>query len=164
MPELMEKIFNNLNNEFYSLYSCALVSRHWCEMSIPILWRDPFSSYKSLMFITRYFASLNEMEKLGLKRYGIIIDFANTLFDYASFLKVLNLHRLCSNVYHWIPNQSRNTMLVVNIVNLLLKIFIKSGATLSTLNLRANSIEIKPDVIYLLEQNKCFLSQLKDVT
>ncbi|KAF0547198.1 hypothetical protein F8M41_000769 [Gigaspora margarita] len=29
MPELMEIILNNLNNEFYSLYSCALVSRHW---------------------------------------------------------------------------------------------------------------------------------------
>ncbi|KAF0530824.1 hypothetical protein F8M41_011990 [Gigaspora margarita] len=30
MPELMENILNNLKNEFYSLYSCALVNRHWC--------------------------------------------------------------------------------------------------------------------------------------
>ncbi|KAF0412768.1 hypothetical protein F8M41_007859 [Gigaspora margarita] len=43
MPVLMENILNNLNNEFYSLYSCALVNRHWCKMSIPILWQDPFS-------------------------------------------------------------------------------------------------------------------------
>ncbi|KAF0333105.1 hypothetical protein F8M41_016896 [Gigaspora margarita] len=28
MPELMVNILNNLNNEIYSLYSCALVSRH----------------------------------------------------------------------------------------------------------------------------------------
>ncbi|KAF0412775.1 hypothetical protein F8M41_007866 [Gigaspora margarita] len=43
MPELMENILENLINEFYSLYSCALVNRHWCKMSIPILWQDPFS-------------------------------------------------------------------------------------------------------------------------
>ncbi|KAF0542836.1 hypothetical protein F8M41_004307 [Gigaspora margarita] len=29
MPELMENILKHLNNEIHSLYSCALVNRHW---------------------------------------------------------------------------------------------------------------------------------------
>ncbi|KAF0359849.1 hypothetical protein F8M41_014337 [Gigaspora margarita] len=29
IPELMENILKHLNNEIYSLYSCALVNRHW---------------------------------------------------------------------------------------------------------------------------------------
>ncbi|KAF0557810.1 hypothetical protein F8M41_012267 [Gigaspora margarita] len=72
MPELMEKILNNVNNdEFYSLYPCALVSRHWCKMSIPILWRNPFLSYKSPLFISQYLLSLDENVKSVLKEFGI---------------------------------------------------------------------------------------------
>src|SRR5260363_390827 len=89
MPELMENILNNLNNEIYSLYSCALVSRHWCKMSIPILWQNPFSfdhDHNSL-FISQYFSSLDENERLVLKDYGMNIQVTNALFNYARFLK-----------------------------------------------------------------------------
>src|SRR5260364_300794 len=71
MPEIMENILKNLNNEFYSLYSCALVSRHWCKMTIPILWQDPFSFEPNSLFIPKYFSSfdkpLGSNEKLILK-------------------------------------------------------------------------------------------------
>src|SRR5260363_224967 len=96
MPELMEIILNNLNNEFNSLYSCALVSRHWCKMSIPILWQNPFSypSDQRPLFISQYFSSLDENERLILKEYRINVKFPNTLFNYAKFLKVFNLSSL----------------------------------------------------------------------
>ncbi|RIB08022.1 hypothetical protein C2G38_2212742, partial [Gigaspora rosea] len=93
MPELMENIFNNLNNEITrsSLRSCALVNRYWCKMAVPILWQDPFSSVQRPLFISKYFSSLEEDEKLGLKEFleerGINEEFSNTLFDYARFLK-----------------------------------------------------------------------------
>ncbi|KAF0384489.1 hypothetical protein F8M41_011601 [Gigaspora margarita] len=96
MPELMEKILNNLNNEFNSLRSCALVSRHWCKMSIPMLWQDPFSFEQNPFFISIYFSSLGEDEKFILKEYGINAEFSKTLFDYARFLKVLDLSCLTS--------------------------------------------------------------------
>ncbi|KAF0541886.1 hypothetical protein F8M41_005035 [Gigaspora margarita] len=82
MPELMENILNNLNNEFYSLYSCALVSRHWCN----------------------------------------------------------------------------------DIANLLFKLFIKSGTTLSKLNIRISEFIIKPEIFYYLGQNEHFFSRLQDVS
>ncbi|KAF0501162.1 hypothetical protein F8M41_020127 [Gigaspora margarita] len=66
MAELMENILNNLNNECHSLYSCALVNRIWCKMTIPILWQNPFS-FNRHSFIPKYFSSLNEDENFILK-------------------------------------------------------------------------------------------------
>ncbi|CAG8439562.1 4893_t:CDS:1 [Cetraspora pellucida] len=172
MPELMENILNNLNNEFYSLYSCTLVSRHWCNMTIPILWRDPFSpdrKGRKPSFISRYLSSLDEDEKFDLKEYGIIIDFPITVFHYARFLKVLDLYRLEDNVQKWInfqyinPNKDIND-LKEDIANLLFKLFIKSGTTLSKLNVCISEFVIKPEIFYSLGQNEHFFSRLQDVS
>ncbi|KAF0409380.1 hypothetical protein F8M41_008360 [Gigaspora margarita] len=94
MPELMENILNNINDEIYTLHSCALVSRHWCKMTIPILWQDPFGFDPRPSFISNYFSSLGEYEKIMLKRCGIKEEFSKTIFDYARFLKVLKLWNL----------------------------------------------------------------------
>ncbi|RIB20406.1 hypothetical protein C2G38_2179327 [Gigaspora rosea] len=86
MPELMEDILNNLEYEIYSLYSCALVNRYWCKMSIPILWREPFLFNRRPLYISNYFSSLGEYEKIILKEYGINEEFSETIFDYATNL------------------------------------------------------------------------------
>ncbi|RIB20780.1 hypothetical protein C2G38_2141010 [Gigaspora rosea] len=175
MPEIMEKILNNLNDEFYSLYSCALVSRHWCKISIPILWQDPFSINRdsfsikqTSLFISQYISSFDENEKLVLKEYGIYENFSETLFDYARFLKVLDLSRLESKVYNWItklkPYQYYNGPLANLITNLLFKLLIKSGAILHKLVLNlSNFLEIKPEIFNSLEQNDQFFSKLQDL-
>lgn len=173
MPEIMEKIINNLDKDFYSLHSCALVSRHWCTISIPILWRDPFFDENS-EFISIYLSSLNHNdvlnndEKLALKECGIIIDSTDTLFDYANFLKVLDLSLLDSRVSHWtdlrVSSKRKNKhLLTFDLANLLLKIFIKSGATLTKLDLyfREDYVEISVEVFKLLGRNKQFLSRLQ---
>ncbi|KAF0496884.1 hypothetical protein F8M41_020890 [Gigaspora margarita] len=109
MPELMEKILENLNNEVSSLHSCALVSRHWCKMSIPLLWQDPFSFNRKSSLITNYFSSLCEDEKFFLKKRVINVEFSKTLFDYARFLKVIDLDDLESIVLRWISRHRIST-------------------------------------------------------
>ncbi|CAG8510036.1 11347_t:CDS:1 [Cetraspora pellucida] len=170
MPELMENILDNLKNEFYSLYSCALVSRHWCKISIPILWQDPFSLYKNSLFISKYFSPFGEDEKFILK-YMKNAEISKTLFDYARFLKVLDLYNLENNVKNWIDfhrpymNSPDYGASIYHIINILLKIFIESGATLHKLELYFSEyIEIKPEVFHSLERNEQFLSRLKDLT
>ncbi|KAF0413741.1 hypothetical protein F8M41_007755 [Gigaspora margarita] len=170
IPELMEIILNNLNGEFKSLYSCALVSRHWCKIAIPILWRDPFSFDQKPMFISRYFSSLNEEDKFIVESYGLNIDFPNTLFYYAKFLKILNLLCLMDKVEKWIQfkifgSQERITLNTVrdNITNLLFKLFVESGATLSKLDFDISNFTIKPKVFYSLGKNDHFFSKLQDI-
>ncbi|RIB22077.1 hypothetical protein C2G38_1031727 [Gigaspora rosea] len=168
MPELMEKILNNLDHKIRSLYSCALVSRHWCEMSIPIIWRNPFSfQVFKPMFISIYISSFKDLEddvKSILKEYWININFQTTLFHYARFLEILDLDYLNYEVDRWIrihlhDKEQDIEQLKFHVANLLLKIFIKDGATLSELEL--NYLKIKPEIFYLLEQNINFFSRIR---
>ncbi|KAF0541539.1 hypothetical protein F8M41_005310 [Gigaspora margarita] len=171
MPELMENILNNLNNEISSLYSCALVNRLWCKMAVPILWQDPFSSDRRPLFISKYFSSLGEDEKFGLKECleecGINEEFSNTLFDYARFLKVLDLWNLESKVRKWITFKLIDSEFFYgaeknHIINLLFKLFIESGATLHKLVLGfSKSLELKPEIFYTLGENKQFFSRIQ---
>ncbi|RIB15493.1 hypothetical protein C2G38_2093072 [Gigaspora rosea] len=138
MPELMENILKHLNNEIYSLYSCALVNRHWCKMSIPILWQNPFSTIKQRrsLFIPIYFSSLGEDEKLVikecLKEFEINIEFTKPLFDYARFLKVLHIYQLANKVRDWMCLKLDNQDLTyfdlrtAPLINLLFKLFVEN--------------------------------------
>ncbi|RIB13087.1 hypothetical protein C2G38_1761826 [Gigaspora rosea] len=170
MPEIMENILKNLNNEFHSLYSCTLVSRHWCKMTIPILWQDPFSFHQVPLFISTYLSSLDEDDKVILKERGINIVFLKTLFDYARFLKTLNLSRLETKVRHWIEFQPLYSKpyigpLIRQISNLLFKLFIESGAILHNLNIYLSEFnEIKPEIFYSLGRNEQFFSRLQDLS
>ncbi|KAF0541535.1 hypothetical protein F8M41_005306 [Gigaspora margarita] len=174
MPELMENILNKLNNEISSLYSCALVSRHWCKMAVPILWQDPFSSDRRPLFISKYFSSLGEDDKFILKECleerGINEEFSNTLLDYARFLKVLDLWNLESKVRKWITFKLNDSEFIYgaeknHIINLLFKLFIESGATLHKLVLGfSQSLELKPEIFYTLGENKQFFSRIQHLS
>ncbi|KAF0484663.1 hypothetical protein F8M41_022923 [Gigaspora margarita] len=166
MPELVENIFKNVNNDNYSLYSCALVSRHWCRISIPIIWQDPFKYAERNTFISKYFSSLDENEKLILKNHGINEEFSKTLFDYAKFLKVLDLSRISIYVKKWIESQlaskSYDDSLIYHISNLLIKLYIESGATLHKLDIYICVFnEFKPEIINSLRRNEQFLSRIQ---
>ncbi|RIB26286.1 hypothetical protein C2G38_2163773 [Gigaspora rosea] len=167
MPELMENILNNLNGEIESLYSCTLVNRHWCKISIPILWQDPFSFDQDPLFISIYFSSLDEEdEQFILKEYGVNTKIPNTLFNYARFLKVLSLSNLESKVKKWIDVQlvgsNQYYKLKYHMINLLFKLIIESGATLHKLDFYF--IEIKPEIFYSLGRNELFFSRLQDLS
>ncbi|KAF0557794.1 hypothetical protein F8M41_012253 [Gigaspora margarita] len=181
MPELMEIILNNLNNEIYSLHSCALVNRHWCKMSIPILWQNPFSLSRNPLFISKYFSSLDAYEKSVLKGYGITAEFPKTLFNYAKFLKVLDTISLEIKVrewislgpyksnsekysYHWYISDVYQHPYMYNIINLLFKLFVESGATLHKLDFYFSNYEINSEIFYSLEQNELFFSRLQHLS
>ncbi|KAF0542523.1 f-box domain-containing protein [Gigaspora margarita] len=170
MPELMEIVFNNLNNEIYSLYSCALVSRHWCKMSIPFLWQNPFSFCQNPLFISQYFSYLDENEKSVLKECGINVKFPKTLFNYAKFLKVLDLTSLKTKVREWIVSQLTDSKpqksSIYLIINLLFKLFVESGATLHKLDLDLYFYQeiIHPEIFYTLGRNEQFFSRLQDLS
>ncbi|RIB23747.1 hypothetical protein C2G38_2139611 [Gigaspora rosea] len=170
MPELMENILNNLKNELNSLYSCVLVSRHWCKMSIPILWQNPFSFNQKPLFISEYFSSLDEDEIYILKEYGINLKISRKLFNYAKFLKDLNLFDLELNAREWTnlnlvePIKSIryfNTLANV-VINLILKLIFESGAVLHKLVLSlSESFEFKPEIFYSIGRNELLFSRLQ---
>ncbi|KAF0469851.1 hypothetical protein F8M41_025486 [Gigaspora margarita] len=175
MPELMENILKHLNNEIYSLYSCALVNRHWCKMSIPILWQDPFSIQRRPLFIPIYFSSLGEDEKLFikecLKEFGINIEFSELLFDYARFLKVLYIYQLSNKVRVWMRLKLDNPCLpyyeprTPSLITLLLKLFLVNGAILHEFGLyHSVFLKFELEIFHSLEQNEQFYSRLQHLS
>ncbi|KAF0469701.1 hypothetical protein F8M41_025500 [Gigaspora margarita] len=175
MPELMENILKQLNNEIYSLYSCALVNRHWCKMSIPILWQDPFSVKRSSLFIPIYFSSLDEGEKLVimecLKEFGIKMEFSKPLFDYARFLKILDIYQLGIKVYEWMYlklnrlNFNDFDSRATSLITLPIKLFIESGAILHEFGLcNSEFLKFELEIFHSLEQNVQFYSRLQHLS
>src|SRR6266536_2657278 len=101
LPEITNFIIQYLRNDLKSLYSCILVNRHLCRITIPILWEDPFSVVRqegsSCNLLDTYLLFFNEDDKTKLKEFGITIDspsFQKPLFNYPSFIKTLNPYRV----------------------------------------------------------------------
>ena len=73
LPELVYEIIKNFQNDYSTLHSCILVNKFWCQIAIPLLWKDPFSmkNPKNFHFIEIYLQKINEKDKTQLNRCGI---------------------------------------------------------------------------------------------
>src|SRR5271154_2440848 len=96
--DILFLIFEELQHDSKSLFSCLMVNRLWCETVIPILWRNPWrynSNYnnKSYLFVTIAFYLSDDSKEL-LTRQGIQlppIPSQPLLFDYLSFCRSINV-------------------------------------------------------------------------
>src|SRR2546423_6069047 len=92
-------IFKELQDDKNSLHSCLLVDKTWCEITIPILWKNPFkfrltNNTKNVLFNV-ILLHLSKESKENLKNQEIDL-FTETrqqpLFNYISFCKYLDLY------------------------------------------------------------------------
>ncbi|PKY18354.1 hypothetical protein RhiirB3_431149 [Rhizophagus irregularis] len=94
-------ILKELQNDHKSFYSCLLVNRTWCEMAVPILWRDPAKIFGCCLNIKPFknifnviLSHLSEESRDYLKIQGIDVFkeiYHQPLFNYISFWKCLDL-------------------------------------------------------------------------
>src|SRR5687768_14719179 len=93
-------LFEELQSDSKTLFSCLLVNRLWCETVIPILWRNPwgykdntiYQKQSSLYHII--ILSLPGHVKEFLTSQGIQLfstSRQSLLFDYLSFCKSINM-------------------------------------------------------------------------
>jgi hypothetical protein len=96
-------ILEELQEDPKTLYSCLLVNRTWCEMTVPILWRNPAvkqyypSKGACKILLNVIFSHLSEESRNNLKNQGIdlfIETYQRPLFNYISFWRYLNLYFL----------------------------------------------------------------------
>src|ERR1044071_2953993 len=77
LPEITYYIIQYLRNDLRSLYSCTLVNRLLCRISVPILWEDPFSARHQEgrgSLLDTYLLFFNDDDKAKLKEFGIRIS------------------------------------------------------------------------------------------
>src|SRR5438046_692017 len=88
-------------NNLKDLSSCVLVCKFWCEIAIPMLWRDPFYNHTRMgnepILIDVYLSAftLEELKNLNLPS-NLIEDYhkKQPKYDYARFLRKMNLTQI----------------------------------------------------------------------
>ena len=97
--DILYLIFKEFQDNKRILQSCLLVNKTWCEMIIPILWKNPWKYLvgKEKLLLNIIVSHLSDDVKNDLMSQGI--DFLNNcyqkpLFDYISFCKHLNLDEI----------------------------------------------------------------------
>ncbi|CAG8649378.1 13173_t:CDS:2 [Rhizophagus irregularis] len=106
-----EEILDSMDNDRNTLFSCALVNRHWCRLSIPLLWRRPFEyGYPKdfglkLLKIYISFLAVEEKELLraqDIKEYYLSWNnLFNNLSEYTYNIQHLSIHIYKNNRYEY---------------------------------------------------------------
>ncbi len=84
--DCLQEIFEYLKDDRITLYSCLLVNRFWCKVSVRIFWRK-IRNYKTLI------ACLPNESKEILYNNKIIFSTSTSkppLFNYVSFCKYIH--------------------------------------------------------------------------
>src|SRR5436190_17777286 len=93
-------VIKELQNDRKSLHSCLLVDRTWCEITIPLLWKNPWKfclidSAGSILLFNVILSHLSEGSRENLKqKIDLFVARQQPLFNYISFCRYLNLYIL----------------------------------------------------------------------
>src|SRR5436190_11356389 len=98
--DILFLIFEELQDDSKSLFSCLMVNRLWCETVIPILWRNPwrytFDYYiKSSLYSIVVFYLPDDIKKFLTREGSSVLD-QSLAFDYLSFCKSINVDNINS--------------------------------------------------------------------
>ena len=135
--DCLSGIFEYLYGDKASLYSCLLVNRLWCKISVKILWRNSCTAN----FRTLISCFPNESKEI-LSKNGIIISPPTPkypVFNYASFCKILPIDR----VYHK------------------LRLVLKKQQSISLQDLNGNSVIVTQEILKLFVKQ---IHSLKNLT
>ncbi|CAB4435816.1 unnamed protein product [Rhizophagus irregularis] len=172
LPELTYKIIQYFRKDISTLYSCILVNRLWCRLTIPLLWEDPFSlPTQNYRCIKTYFCFLNEDDKARFNEYGINdnLFLTNPLFNYPSFIKYLDISKICHSIEYWVDTlvDKSDNRLGHLVYRLLFEVFIENEGNLHSFEVvhpRSYGYNYFNDNIYLILQNPNLIYDIRNLT
>ncbi|GBB95412.1 hypothetical protein RclHR1_02530007 [Rhizophagus clarus] len=149
LPSLcLFKILEFHSNDLLMLYRCALVNRDWCQLTIPFLWKRPFSllhlytqdiSSKRLIDVYISGFSNKERKSINLPEKEDEIP-TKSLFNYVTFLRELDVAQASNCVSSWslITFKEGFTSKISPIIIIFLKHFVKNSPKISQLTFNIN--------------------------
>src|ERR1051325_3365118 len=92
--DILFLLFEELQDDTKSLFSCLMTNKLWCETVIPILWENPWNGYHngSLYYIITFY--LPDSVKEFLTRKGVQfppISHQSLSFDYLSLCRSMDI-------------------------------------------------------------------------
>ncbi|RIA82240.1 hypothetical protein C1645_513276 [Glomus cerebriforme] len=98
--DILYLIFKTFQDHKPTLYSCLLVNKTWCEIIIPILWRDPWKnldrSRKDVSLLSVIVSYFSKELRNNLRQNIIFLknSYQRPLFNYINFCKHLNFNEI----------------------------------------------------------------------
>ncbi|PKC70279.1 hypothetical protein RhiirA1_454960 [Rhizophagus irregularis] len=152
--DILFLIFEELQDDSKSLFSCLIVNKLWCETVIPILWRNPWRynidySKKNYLFaiISSY---LTDDIKESLMKQLPSVSCQSLLFDYLSFCRSINVNIMKSMISIGSSSEYNQFLLQQEFYNL----FMRKCLRFRYLDLRS----VKHTIFHLPESRLCFES------
>ncbi|GBC47087.1 uncharacterized protein OCT59_002264 [Rhizophagus irregularis] len=186
LHELVYEIIKNFQNDYSTLHSCVLVNRLWCRLAIPLLWENPFSiTTGNYNFIEVYLYNLDDYLKTKINDYQIINYLlpSNTLFNYPSFIRYLNICNVTFSIEKWLEANDKTSNSAIDLVhNIILtsvsefkklinmsivKLFIENEVNLHTFKIEINNKHfdyfIYNDILEIILQNPNFIHNIRNL-
>ncbi|EXX64736.1 uncharacterized protein OCT59_019119 [Rhizophagus irregularis] len=181
--DLLYKIIKYFPNDHSTLHSCVLVNRLWCRLAIPLLWENPFSiPTGNFNFIEVYLYNLDDHLKAKLNEYtDYVLLPSNTLFNYPSFIRYLNINKIVPSIEKWLEANNRTSKFgkgylaqildsaseFIRLINIsIFKLFVENEVKLNTLEIETSSASYNTYVEIILEiilQNPNFIHSTKNL-
>ncbi|PKY13648.1 hypothetical protein RhiirB3_425514 [Rhizophagus irregularis] len=143
LPSLcLFRILEFHSNNLLMLYRCALVNRDWCQLTIPFLWKRPFSLLHlytpSKRLIEVYISGFSSKERKLIKNLREREEEeipTKSLFNYVSFLRELDVAQAINCVSSWslITSEENSILNTLPIIIIFLKHFVKNSPKISQL-------------------------------
>src|SRR5687767_8261550 len=118
LPEdCLFNIFECLRNDFRSLNSCVRVNRIWNACVIPMLWSNPWvieeinnkvkSQKGQIKLIDVFISALPQQSKSLLQQGELVLPTLSQplIYDYVSFMRILNISYFEDSIWNWVTNQ-----------------------------------------------------------
>ncbi|KAF0488613.1 hypothetical protein F8M41_022240 [Gigaspora margarita] len=103
--ECLFKIFNNLRNDYKSLFFSLLVNRQWCRIIVPILWSEPTVHFGNRKLIKIFLLTLNTEEQTSLIPFKIAFqNYQKPLFEYTSYITSVS-DCLYNGIKNWLRHE-----------------------------------------------------------
>ena len=133
--DCLNEIFEYLEDDKFTLHSCLLVNRLWCEVSVRILWRNVWTASRQLdtkasLILRVSIACLPNESKELLYKNEIFIPTPTSrspLFNYVTFCKALSIFEVRRAVhdelrYLSITSLSQNDLVSGEIIKMFMQI------------------------------------------
>ncbi|GBC04759.1 hypothetical protein RclHR1_05850008 [Rhizophagus clarus] len=126
--DILYLIFKELSHGNNSLRSYTLVNKTWCEVVIPILWKNPWkylTKERETLLFNVIISYLSDETKNNLKNQGMDYlenSYQTPLFDYFKFCRYLKLDEIVKLITKKTPSE-----IYISIKNEILNIFINEN-------------------------------------
>jgi hypothetical protein len=129
--DVLYLIFEQLQDDKKTLYSCLLVNKTWCDTTIPILWKNPWIILKNKNVELLLSTIISHLSSVSRKKIGVPKLLTNPYqkppsnyycqkpsFNYINYCRYLNLDEMRRIINKSIYDKDKNLMVQNEILNL----------------------------------------------